>query len=224
MSGLFAENITASATRIRGVIERPANPAGRKKLTIDYVVRAAWPPGDVAFIEKLLIRYFEVFGCFRLIDTRLIGIWVRALRLYSRDELVWALAAKKSAMQPTDTQTAAFKRQFSCAPDRFIDKLDYWLAQGSAGVSPAGAVGISPQGSAGILPADQLRAAWDSLTDEQRQIARNKTFAAFKRACSQTTGSDGRPLDPDHVEADRLQIDIALRYARGQGWLPRRQR
>lgn len=111
-------------------LERP-NPAGRFEITYRYRPLQGWSSTQIAAAERLARLYFEQLGGFRIADDALIRTIIETLRVYSFEELVWAVLAKRASVSMRDGSLKISTLRFIASPVNFFGtgQIDRWVEQ-----------------------------------------------------------------------------------------------
>jgi hypothetical protein len=115
----------------RYVVTLPdANPAGRRKVSLEYRPLRTWTEQRLAAVRELLVEYFRRIGGFRRAGNATVRAWYDATGgTFTADELSQAVAAKARSLAGVTPEDTRDRRRFVAHPQRFLRVAGYWLSQ-----------------------------------------------------------------------------------------------
>lgn len=162
---------------------------------------------------NLLAEYFMLVGGFLHVRDAAVTTWSDALDIFGAQEVRWAIRAKAASLVSDDPHERRRKRKFAGAPEKFPERLMYWLAQSPAYQKylddQAAAQRLAERGvtaeqlAAQRVADDQARAAGDVAELSRRKAVRESAAIQAARERSDADEAAWEALGPDGQAAAR---------------------
>ncbi len=104
-----------------------ANPAGRRRLHIEFRPLHAWQPVRLEEALCLIELYFTQLGGLDTARDSVVRSFYGALEHYTADELRWAIEAKAESLEGANADERRLKRSFLGSVETFCQRAGLWV-------------------------------------------------------------------------------------------------